>query len=265
MLEQIGRIVRFGELLSKSAVTQFNSTLPVSVVILEDRTSDFTPLTYLLRIGTRQVETRSETPLTVGAHYWGELSRTIDGSLRLSHLIKKPLPLHHPFLVDHASSPIRALQMDELVALASEQKPVARLKEEFLTQLASTQTPQEFQFLTNWILTFASGVVSFLIEDRHRRRTLAQIRQRQQKRQSGLIVDVIEFYAALPNLGPIRGTIEREAEANVLTIDTPYQTTHRFLSQEVGALKLFGRVNIRISQGVTELYPLGDTLLNLQA
>ncbi len=64
----------------------YNASLPISIEVLE--LVGFKR--YRLKVGHKEMTTKSMKPLNKGERYWGNFSEAKDGILTISHLRKKP-------------------------------------------------------------------------------------------------------------------------------------------------------------------------------
>lgn len=205
MLNSIQKIKAIETLLARAAVSQFNGTLPTSIQVLKDISgSSLTdPFRYLLKLGNKTLETKSQTPLEVGTNYWGRLTESNEGSIHLSKLKKKPSLLQLPPTIQKE---LPSLSINDFSLHLKEKKPKEQLKQFLLDALAQAPNKQTFLYLTSMLLGFSQDVITLLLDDSQKRKVMVQYKERK-KEERGLTHFMVEFYSAMPNLGPISGQI----------------------------------------------------------
>lgn len=254
------RLLALNSATSSLASTPFNATLPISVQVLSQLSPEslVSPLRYEITLGNQTLQTKSAQPLDVGAHYWGELSTTKEGMIKLSSLIPKPPIFNHPTL--HA---LPLMTSETLTTLLNDPQPEEKIKTQLLELMAQTESKSTFLFYTSLLYGLSQGFVSLAIEDRQKKRGLIQYRIR--KKGEDLNTFMVEFASFLPNLGPVGGIIHWVGSAMSLTLRVTYDTTASFLQGHVQELDGFTNFSIVKESDIKELYPLHDKLLNLQA
>lgn len=221
---------------SKKAI-EFNAKLPISIEVLEKLYSN----SYLLKIGTLKIDSKSNKELIIGKKYWTELKRNNSGSILISHLIKHPEVLNdlkYFFEIDTISKVKELLDSD--------------YKKAILSRLANSKVKSEFLFFTNILLSLKEGVVTIPIKDGSRYLFL------QYKVQN----ESIEFYAILKNLAPISGKLDLK-EQN-LEIYCSYETTLLILQDEINKLETFKNISLILKRDITPLYNFKNSLLDLK-
>jgi hypothetical protein len=169
MVNNINNVKKISKFLSntKSAI-EFNNRLPVSIEVLKK--IDYTR--YALKMGSREITTKSFKELELGSKYWGELhSNPKAQSMNLSNLHKKP-----PFL-QKETLPV-AIELDVLIKkVLTEKRPSAFIKEAILEKMTQTEDKDEFTFLTNLLLSMHHDILTipFRVNEKY---NLFQMRKR---------------------------------------------------------------------------------------
>ncbi len=180
-------------------VIKFNGSLPVTLEVLEQ----ISYKRYNLKIGHKQMSTRSLTPLKVGYRYWANFSQTREGMLSINNLKEKPALLQKEldFLEINSWEII-----DEFC-----KNGVDFFKEWILCKLEKTEIKSEFLMLTSMLLSLNEGIfhLPFKINSRA---FLLQYRYNE----NSLNENLIDFYFAFDTLGAIKGQIDKEVKMEVL-------------------------------------------------
>ncbi|WP_300364830.1 hypothetical protein [Hydrogenimonas sp.] len=218
-------------LLGKLAAIEMNALLQIGIKVLEKQDSQH----FLIQMGRHTFTTKSETPLEPGRDYWVEMAQTREGIVHLKRLHPKPhmLQKHFP---EHFGS-------DFLERLTEKPDPSTHLKEQLLQNMASAGSKEQFQNLTQLLLSLHQGIVTLPIEERGKKMLL---QMRKKKKREGLNQNSVEFYAAMNNLGPIEGTIHRTEHRQLLKLELFYPKSLVLLEREKEHLNGFDQIEIRL-------------------
>ena len=180
-ISQVGKILKATNRLNMP--TEFNSTLPLTITVKKQ----LNPIRYLLQLGKKEVETKSYTPLEVGAKYKAQINQT-DSKIEIKNLTKLPNIFNKfPDTIQYS--------IDDLIKdnpLESNEK----YKNFLLNHLANSTTKDEFLFFSQMLLAFNQEIKHLFIKDE--KKALIQIKHKKRK---------INFYAFFENLGAIGGEI----------------------------------------------------------
>jgi len=163
----------------------FNANLPINVEVVKQ----IDATRYRLKVGRKELTTKSTKGLREGENYWGDFSQAKGGILTLSHLYKQPLLFQQrAYFLDIALKEILIPSMFSINAFKA-----------LLIQTLSSDTlsKEAFSALSYMLLAVSKEVVHLPLLDSGKR-TLLQFKADE----SGY-----SFYAAFENLGPIEGTI----------------------------------------------------------
>jgi len=186
-ISKIGKVLK--DLNRIGDVSEFNATLPVKIEVKKE----INPIRYLIKLGNREVETKSSFPLTVGKKYFAEI-KEIKSKLQISNL--KEIP--------------DILEMLSKISFKNKEKTINFTKHEILNHLANSQNKLEFIFFTNMLLSFEQNIRHLIINEQKK----ALIQYKYTKKS-------VKFYAVYNHLGELEGEITQ----NSLTLYSPYTAT----------------------------------------
>lgn len=193
----------------------YNASLPISIEVIE-------PVgykRYRLKVGHKEMTTRSMKALYKGERYWGNFSEARDGILTISHLRKKPLIMQ----TDSAFIPVKSF--DFLAPFLEAKEPSLVLKKWLLEALSVCEDKSSFHTLSSMLLALHEGIVHLPLSI-DSRLLLLQWRENQNLNQA-----LIEFYLAYDNLGAIKGEID--IRANKTFFECLFERTAIFLTQQL--------------------------------
>ncbi len=163
----------------------FNANLPINVEVIKQLDA----MRYRLKVGRKELSTKSHKALREGENYWGDFSQGKGGILTLSHLYKQPLLFQkHPYFLEiplHEVLNPKTFSMQAFKTLL-----IHTLSSEALSKEA-------FNALSYMLLALNKEVIHLPLRDSGKR-TLLQFKAQE---------NGYRFYAAFENLGPIEGTI----------------------------------------------------------
>jgi len=235
-ISQVGKILKATNRLNMP--TEFNATLPIDIVVKKQ----LNPIRFLLQLGKKEVETKSYTPLEVGAKYKAEILQT-DSKIEIKNLTKLPNIFNKfPDTIEYS--------IDDLLKdnpLESNKK----YKSFLLNHLANATTKDEFLFYSQMLLAFNQEIKHLFIKDE--KKALIQFKHKKRK---------INFYAYFENLGPIGGEIYLTDEIYMILM-VEFQNSFSFLTKYTNELNF----NITIKNEKTKpLFEIeeNNSLLNLK-
>jgi hypothetical protein len=220
-ISKLGKVLK--TLNRLEGIKEFNATLPVKIEVKKE----INPIRYLIKLGNREIETKSNLPLIVGKKYFAQI-KEYKSSIQISNL--KPYP--------------EILEILEKIPF--KEKLIKFSKEEILHHLANSNSKTEFIFFTNLLLAFNEKIRHLIINEK--KKALMQYKYSKNR---------VKFYAVFTHLGEIEG----EITSNSLTIHSPYKATLRLIEQYKDELNL----NVFLKQTeVKQLFYFSENLLNLK-
>ncbi|AFI07200.1 hypothetical protein [Helicobacter pylori] len=242
MLEALNALNQLNALHSKNAAHHFNATLPILLKVLEKQDKDL----FLLQVGNKIIPTRSEQELKINQPYFATMQRNQLGDIVLKNLVPAPKILD-------ALNDLPALEMKQIkeILSAKDNTPLKEYKEFLSEKLVHAKNSQEFLNTANMLLSLQSQVLSFVIENEHKKAFL----QMKTKKQS------VDFYALYPNLGEIGGVIYLKEKEKQLFLKTTLQRTQEVLKEAQNTLLGFSCVEI-VCEKTPMLFAFEERLLD---
>ncbi|AFL68432.1 hypothetical protein [Sulfurospirillum barnesii] len=238
MISSLQKLVGIGSDIGKtsSSSVPFNSTLPISIAVLKK----IDPMRYRLKVGRKELTTKSHKTLKEGQSYWGNFFEGKGGVLTLSHLYKQPT------LFENAEA-FLPIGLDKLF----EEKTLSytQFKTFLLEQLCDETLPKNlFQTYTYMLLALNKHVlhVPFLHEGK---KILLQMHYEN---------SVLHFYIAFEHLGPLQGRIE----TGKLFLFCLYETSFITLKKALHQANL--SIELGLEQEIEPLFDSNDLVLDLK-
>jgi hypothetical protein len=227
-ISKVGKILK--ELNRVGEVSEFNATLPVKIEVKKQ----INPIRYLIKLGNKEVETKSSIPLETGKKYFAEI-KEIKSRLQISNLKEYP-----KLLEVLEKLPLQPAEKDKNTNL------VKFTKQEILHQLANANNKSDFVFFTNVLMALQEKIHHLIINEK--KKALIQYKYSKNR---------VKFYAVFTHLGELEGEISPDS----LTVYSPYLATLKLIEQFSGELGF----NVFVYQKeVKELYGFSRNLLNLK-
>ena len=236
-ISQVGKILKATNRLNMP--TEFNATLPITIKVKKQ----LNPIRYLLQLGKKEVETKSYTPLEVGAKYKAQINQT-NSKIEIKNLTKLPNIFNKfPDTIQYS--------IDDLIKdnpLESNEK----YKNFLLNHLANSTTKEEFLFFSQMLLAFNQEIKHLFIKDK--KKALIQIKPKKRK---------LQFYAYFENLGAIGGEIYL-IDNIYLDLMVEFQNSFEFIKNYVDELNGI-IINIK-QEKIKPLFEINEnnSLLNLK-
>ncbi|NLC27653.1 MAG: hypothetical protein GX780_02645 [Campylobacteraceae bacterium] len=196
-----------------SHTMHYNASLPISIDVLEK----IGYLRYKLKVGHKEMTTKSMKTLKVGEKYWGNFSESKDGILAINNLRKKPT------LMQKNENFLAIDSFDFLEYILDNKDPALSIKKWILKLLAECENKEIFYTLSSMLLALHEGIVHLPLSI-NRNIFLLQWRENQSLNDS-----LIDFYFAYENLGAIQGRVD--STTNSLNIQTLFERTANFLNR----------------------------------
>jgi len=217
-ISKLGKVLKS---LNRLESVSFNTSLPVKVEVKKE----LNPITYLIKLGNKEVETKSHMKLEVGKTYFAQI-KELKNSIQITNLKEYP----------------KILKTLEHINI----KELTPKKEEIITHLANAKTKEEFLFLTNILIAYEKKIFHLVINEK--RKGFLQYKYSKNK---------VKFYACFSNLGELEGEITE----NSLTIYSPYEATISLINyyKDELPLKVY-----TYKKEVKPIYIFSNSLLDLK-
>ncbi|NPA55916.1 MAG: hypothetical protein GXO40_06085 [Epsilonproteobacteria bacterium] len=236
-ISQVGKILKAANRLNMPA--EFNATLPLNITVKKQ----LNPIRYLLKLGNKELETRSYTPLEVGRQYKAIVTQHGD-KIEIKNLHKIPnIFMKFPDSITYS--------VDDLLEddpLQSNEK----YKQFLMHHLANANNKEEFLFYSQLFLAFNQNIKHLFIKDK----TKAIIQMKPTKKQK------LSFWGYFEHLGAIGGEIYL-ADELYLTLIVEFLNSLNFLQKHIEQLHM----NVTLKQDTPPpLFEVTQTnsLLNLK-
>ena len=171
-ISKVGKVLK--TLNRLNTPTEFNATLPVKIEIKKE----INPITYLIKLGNRETETKSYIPLEVGKKYLAQI-KEFKNRIQITNL--KELP--------------KLMEILEKTNIPEGFKHYN--KKEILKHLSISKDKNEFMFFANLLLALEKEIYHLSIKENNKK-SLMQYKYTKNK---------VSFYSVFSNLGEIEGEI----------------------------------------------------------
>lgn len=168
---------------AKAQNSSFNANLPIVINVLKQIGFN----RYMLKIGNKEISTKSQKSLKEKAKYWGEL-RQYMGVINVGGLNEFPKIMNEYFIQDDSFWILENLATNSSLKW---------LHSWILDNLAKTNSKDEFKTLTSMLLALNESVIHLPLKFENKL-FLLQIKLEEQKS---------HFYFIFENLAPINGSI----------------------------------------------------------
>jgi hypothetical protein len=133
--------------------------------------------------------------------------------------------------------------------------PASKLKAQLLEELAKVSNKSDFQLLSNVAMALNKEVFTFVLEDKG-------VLQFKKKAQKELNAKTVEFYSAFETLGPVSGEIMHIDGETSLSLNVEFDSTYRFLKENLKELSFFDKKNVSITHGIKEIVEIRNSFLD---
>lgn len=171
---------------AKAQNSSFNANLPIVINVLKQIGFN----RYMLKIGNKEISTKSQKSLKEKAKYWGEL-RQYMGVINVGGLNEFPKIMNEYFIQDDSFWILENLATNSSLKW---------LHSWILDNLAKTNSKDEFKTLTSMLLALNESVIHLPLKFENKL-FLLQIKLEERKS---------HFYFIFENLAPINGSIVGE-------------------------------------------------------
>jgi len=193
-ISKLGKVLKT---LNRLESITFNTSLPIKIEVKKE----LNPITYLIKLGNKEVETKSSVKLEVGKSYLAQV-KELKNQIEITNLKE------YPRILEKIKLPTKELTPN---------------KEEILNHLANAKTKEEFLFLTNILIAYEKKIYHLVINDK--RKAIMQFKYKKNS---------VKFYACFSILGEMEGIITE----NELIIYSFYQSTLNFINAHKNKLNL---------------------------
>jgi hypothetical protein len=236
-ISQVGKILKATNRLNMP--TEFNASLPITIEVKKQ----INPIRYILKLGKKEVETKSYSPLEIGGKYKAQINQT-DNKIEIKNLKKIPNIFNKfPNSIKYGIDDL--LKDDPL-------KSPDKYKTFLMKNLAQANNQQEFVFYSQMLLALNQEVYHLFINDE--KKSLIQLKPKKKK---------LKFYGFFENLGGIGGEIYLIDEI-YLDLMVEFQNSLYLIEKNLDELK--GVIINSIKQEkTTPLFEVSEnSLLNLK-
>ena len=222
---------------TSSSSINFNANLPITIEVL--RQIDSTR--YRLKLGRKELTTKSHKPLEEGKKYWANFSEGKGGMLTISNLWKQPhlFQTHDYFLT---------FSFEEF--FQSKEFSYNAFKTFLLQKLCDEQLSKEL-FKTYAYMLLALSKATIHLPFLHEGKKI--IVQLQKQTDNSLL-----FYVAFENLGPLLGILS----STEIQITTMYEKSFYYLQKESPKLGMI--THFTLQKEIKPLFDLSDMVLDLK-
>lgn len=235
----ISRILNIAKIAQISQNTKhYNVSLPILLQVLEKTRNG-----YLLKLGQNTIEAKSANTLQLGAKYWANVREGSVGEILISTLIKQPK------IVDYIKDTRVKWSFDEVNEMFKDSQFIQHFKERLIEQLSTTQSKDDFLFLSNSLFALSKHIINLVISN-NKKDILLQIKKPHNNK--------VEFCAIFANLGVINGII---FDLSILHLITQYKSVKTILENNINNLQnyqQFETIKILVNEGSATLFDLYD-------
>ncbi len=240
--------------LERIAEVEVNALLQVGLEVLQKDRNGL----YVIKMGRHTFTAQSDRALEPGRGYWSDIRRTREGTLLLHRLHPKPALLQRKFP--------EFFDKEFLQSLSRQKDPAAAYKAEILQHLAHASSKEQFQSLTQLLLSLHQGVVTIPIKEEGRQALLQMRQDSKKERNEAFNQKSVKFYAGMNNIGPVEGEIRQVESQRHLRLRLYYPRSIAMLEEAAADLQGFKSVDIAPAEG--EISPLWEgstqTLLDIK-
>ena len=225
-VSELGKILKATNRLNS---IEFNAALPIKIEVKKQ----LNPIRYVIKLGNRETETKSYTPLEVGKKYLAEVTER-RGMIQIKNLQKFPKIID---MLENLSAPPK--KEDKILNLD---------KETILHHLANAKNRDEFLLFSNIFFSLTQYNIHHLIIN-DEKKAIIQYKYKKNK---------LQFYAAFTHLGELEGEIILPR----VKIYSPYISTLKLIEEYKNELTYIIETH---KKEVKELYKFSKNILDLKA
>lgn len=241
MISTLQKLAGIGtNIIDHSASTiNFNANLPITIEVLKQLGHD----RFKLKLGRKELTTKSQKNLKEGKKYWGNFFQGKGGILTISYLYPQPL-------LFQSNDDFLPLALDTLL---TPHFSMENWKAFLIHHLSDENTNKElFSALSIMLLALHKGVVHLPLFIEEKKMLLQFAKEKEN----------ITFYTAFENLGPIQGTLSLSNHAVETYIEVAYEKSLYFLQKEMHKLGII--TGLSLCNEIQPLFDSNDLLLDLK-
>ena len=134
--------------MSQEYINQFNNSLPVEIEVLKK--IDY--IRYLLKLGRKELSTKSYRDLEIGSKYLAQLSNNQEEAITLSNMQKIPQFLQTDLALK--------VEFTILKSILSNKLPITFFKKSIIDALKESNNKNEFKFLIKLLLSLEQNILT---------------------------------------------------------------------------------------------------------
>jgi hypothetical protein len=226
-------------MLKQQNVNQFNNALPVEVEVLAK--TDY--IRYLLKLGRKELTTKSYKELEIGAKYLAQLSNSKDGMITLSRMRKLPRFLQQELAIN--------VEFEILKNILQDKTPIKFFKQSIIDGLKIANDKEQFSFLVKLLMSLEQNVLTIPFSYMKK----SNIFQKKYEK----ACNITTFYITFNTIGPVSGTIQRDK----LIINTQFKSVKYSLEKNYQNIHAISRIEINVTDDIEPLYQLNENLINI--
>jgi len=221
---------------TSSSGINFNANLPVTIAVLKQIDN----VRYRLKIGRKELTTKSSNPLKEGEKYWANFAEGNGGILTISNLWKQP----QLFEDDGYFLPTSFKEF-----FHSKDFSYTEFKAFLLKQLSSESSKELFKLYAYMLLALSKGIIHlpFIHEGK-------KVMMQFQKQADASLL----FYIAYEHLGPFYGNLGE----NELRMVAMYEKSLYYLQKESPKLGMI--THFSMQKEIKPLFDLSDVALDVK-
>lgn len=214
----------------------FNANLPITVHVLKQ----LDPFRYRLKVGRKELSTKSHKALKEGEAYWGDFSQNQEGILTLSALSKQPYCFQNRAFF---------LELPLESFLSEEPFRVHHFKKIVLQAMLNPKMNQTlFTTLSTMLLALENHTVHLPLL-LHEKRCVVQF---------SLKEEALHFYLACEHLGPMQGFMDDKT----VVLEALYSKTLFYLKKSRSPFPF--DVDLRMNSTISPLFDTHERLLDMK-
>jgi len=222
-VQNISKIGKVLKALNRVKFNEFNGSLPVKIEVKKE----INPIRFLIKLGNREIETKSYIPLKKGFSYLAEIKES-KHSIKISNLKEYPKIL------------------ETLKKLNTKEEFVSS-KDDIKHHLAKAENKDEFLFWMNVLIAQKQKIYHLMINEK--KKALMQLKYKK---------NTIQFYAVFEHLGEIEGYLS----LNKLKMFCEFDSTISIINLYKDELPFIVEIE---KKDIKPMYQFSENLLNLKA
>ncbi|WP_263832761.1 hypothetical protein [Sulfurospirillum oryzae] len=222
---------------TSSSSINFNANLPVTIEVLKQ----IDALRYRLKIGRKELTTKSNQNLKVGQKYWANFFESKGGILTISNLYRQP----QLFENEAYFLPISIEQLFERKSFSFND-----FKAFLLKQLSNEQLSKELFKIYGYMLLALSKATIHIPLIHQGKKVMVQFQKQTD--------ETLLIYLAFEHLGPLWGILSQTE----LHISAMYEKSFHYLQKESAKLGII--THLTLQKEIKPLFDLSDMVLDLK-